>query len=123
MVKGYHNTSFFIVSNHTDTLFYTMMKIAALNFASFISDLHTFASRKKLDLLAGVSDCFWTTCTDDLTIDGQKIHLMTLYLSETACHSWRNRVKEYMMAIHIDISFYSLTLLYSLSPYLYMSRV
>lgn len=71
MVKGHH-ISFFIVSNHEDTPFYTMTEIAALNFASSISDLHTFASRKNLDLLAGMSNCFWTTCTDDLTINTQK---------------------------------------------------
>jgi hypothetical protein len=70
MVKGY-SISFFIVSNHKDTPFYTMMKIVAVNFASSISDLHTFVSRKNLDLLAGVSDCFWTTCTADLTINTQ----------------------------------------------------
>ncbi|KAG1567567.1 hypothetical protein G6F50_008091 [Rhizopus delemar] len=70
MVKGYH-ISFFIVSNHKDTPFYTMMEIAAVNFASSISDLHTFVSRKNLDLLAGVSNCFWTTCTDDLTMNTQ----------------------------------------------------
>lgn len=70
MIKGYH-ISFFIVSKHKDTPFYTMMEIAALDFASSISDLHTFASRRNLDLLAGVSDCFWTTCTDDLTMNTQ----------------------------------------------------
>ncbi|SAM06250.1 hypothetical protein [Absidia glauca] len=50
MINGY-SISFFIVSKRHDCL-YTMTEIASLNFASSLSDLHTFATRKNLDLLA-----------------------------------------------------------------------
>jgi hypothetical protein len=55
----------FIVSKRHDCL-YTMMEIASLEFASSLSNLHTFATRKNLDLLAAVSYCFWSICAQDL---------------------------------------------------------
>ncbi|CAO3703510.1 unnamed protein product [Rhizopus stolonifer] len=64
MINGYE-ISFFIVSKRHDCL-YTMMEIASLNFASSLSNLHTFATRKNLDLLAAVSNCFWSICAQDL---------------------------------------------------------
>ncbi|KAI9496841.1 hypothetical protein BDB00DRAFT_869069 [Zychaea mexicana] len=64
IIKGY-SISFFIVSKRHDCL-YTMMEIASLDFASSLSNLHTFAIRKILDLLAAVSYCFWSTCVPDL---------------------------------------------------------
>ncbi|CAO3632387.1 unnamed protein product [Mucor fragilis] len=57
-----YGISFFIVSKRHDCL-YTMMEIASLNFAS---SLHTFATRKNLDLLSAVSNCFWSICAQDL---------------------------------------------------------
>lgn len=70
MINGYH-ISFFIISKRKDTHLYTMMEIATLDFAPSISALHSFTSRKNLDLLAGVSHCFWATCTHDLTTNTQ----------------------------------------------------
>jgi hypothetical protein len=59
-----HFISFFIVSKHHNGLF-TMIEIASLEFASSLSNLHTFATRKNLNLLAVVSHCFWSTCAID----------------------------------------------------------
>lgn len=65
MINGY-NISFFVVSKRHDTL-YTMIEIASVNFASSLSNLHCFATRKNLDLLSAVSNCFWSVCAGDLT--------------------------------------------------------
>ncbi|ORX53677.1 hypothetical protein DM01DRAFT_1407811 [Hesseltinella vesiculosa] len=59
MILGYR-IAFFVVSKRHDM--YTMLEIASLNVAVSISDLHTFATRKNLDLLSAVSHCFWETC-------------------------------------------------------------
>lgn len=67
MINGY-SVSFFIVSKRHDHL-YTMIEIASLEFASSLSDLHTFATRKNLDLLSAVSHCFWSTCAADIPYD------------------------------------------------------
>ncbi|KAL0092776.1 hypothetical protein J3Q64DRAFT_1830416 [Phycomyces blakesleeanus] len=64
MINEY-SISFFIVSKRHDCL-YTMTEIASLDFASSLSNLHTFATCKNLDLLAAVSHCFWSICTHDL---------------------------------------------------------
>lgn len=65
MINGY-SISFFIVSKRHDCL-YIMMEIASMDFASSLCNLHTFATRKNLDLLAAVSYCFWSICTQDLS--------------------------------------------------------
>lgn len=64
MINGY-SISFSIVSKRHDCL-YTMTEIGSLDFASSLSDLHTFATRKNLDFLAAISNCFWSTCAQDL---------------------------------------------------------
>ncbi|KAG2235749.1 hypothetical protein BDF21DRAFT_463864 [Thamnidium elegans] len=46
--------------------FYTMTEIASLDFASSLFTLHTFASRKNLDLLAAVSNFFGSNCAQDV---------------------------------------------------------
>ncbi|KAI9480454.1 MAG: hypothetical protein EXX96DRAFT_480952 [Benjaminiella poitrasii] len=112
MINGYE-ISFFIVSKRHDCL-YTMMEIASLNFASSLSNLHTFATRKNLDLLAAVSNCFWSICAQDLpnaaTIATLQDNLNDPVPISNICHSWPNQAKETLVN-RLDIDFYSLHIL------------
>ncbi|KAI9030994.1 hypothetical protein CLU79DRAFT_870085 [Phycomyces nitens] len=64
MINRY-SISFFIVSKRHNCLF-TMTEIASLDFASSLSNLHTFATRKNLDFLAAAIYYFWSICAQDL---------------------------------------------------------
>ncbi|ORZ06415.1 hypothetical protein BCR42DRAFT_456394 [Absidia repens] len=41
---------------------YTMTEIGAMTVASSLSELHSFASLKNLDMLSSVGHCFWNHC-------------------------------------------------------------
>lgn len=60
MVNGF-NISFFLVRKQHKHL-YTMTEIGAMTVASSLSELHSFASLKNLDLLSKIGHCFWTFC-------------------------------------------------------------
>lgn len=76
MIKGY-SISFFIVSKRHNRLC-TMMEIASLDFTSSLSNLHTFATRKNLGILAAVNNCFQSICAQDLPNSATAITLQEI---------------------------------------------
>ncbi|ORZ04023.1 hypothetical protein BCR43DRAFT_71119 [Syncephalastrum racemosum] len=108
MTAGY-SISFFIVSKRHDGL-YTIVEIASLAFAFSLSGLHAFATRKNLDLLAAVNQCFWTNCaveqTQNATFEEGNRTNSSQY--QIICHSWPNPAKG-SLANHHNIDPFSRT--------------
>ncbi|KAG2228683.1 hypothetical protein INT48_005376 [Thamnidium elegans] len=86
MINGFY-ISFFVVRKQHKHL-YTMTEIGAMTAASSLSELHSFASLKNLDMLSNIGHCFWNHCNATDTIpnvestsidDGFVIHISDFY--------------------------------------------
>ncbi|CAO3593235.1 unnamed protein product [Absidia cylindrospora] len=71
MINGFY-ISFFLVRKHHKHL-YTMTEIGAITVASSLSDLHSIASLKHLDMLSKIGRCFWKHCNITETTDVESI--------------------------------------------------